>query len=80
MRVVQFITLLLVLAALQKLITAGISGGSLLWPVLLLFGSTVVSLTAGVLAHYYNARQYDTAPSQKVALETLARLGRRKEK
>jgi hypothetical protein len=78
MRVTQFVTVLLVLAALQKLAVAGLSGGSIVWPAILLFGSTVVGLTASVLAHYYNSRQDDLVQSQKIAIETLARLGRQK--
>jgi len=85
MRVTQFVSVLLVLVALGKILSAGFArvGGekaSLIWPAILLFVSIVVGLTASVLAHYYNSRQDDLARSQKIAVETLARLGRRKEK
>jgi hypothetical protein len=37
-----------------------------------------VGVTASLLSYYYRARQDDSTRSQKVAVETLARLGRKK--
>jgi hypothetical protein len=77
-RVTQFVSVLLTLVAIEKIIGAGLSGASLVWPALFLSGTVSVGVTASLLSYYYRARQDDSTRSQKVAVETLARLGRKK--
>jgi hypothetical protein len=75
MRVTQFLTPLLALIGLQQIVTGRVTSGAII-----LFGSALIGLVASILAHYYNARQDDANRSQKIAVETLARLARQQQK
>ena len=42
--------------------------------------SVVLGITAGLLRHYYKSRAADIAVQQKIAVETLSRLGDQRKK
>jgi hypothetical protein len=75
MRVTQFLAPVVALVGLEKVMT-----GKRVLGAILLFGAAAVGLIASILARYYNSRQDDAARSQRIALETLARLGDSRER
>jgi hypothetical protein len=47
-------------------------------PLIILIGSVLIGLTASIMAAYYKSHEKNPETQQKVALETLAKIGKEK--